>query len=56
MRRSQIAQRAMHGSEAPYRLLLLAGFAAAMLSVLAFVLWGVGGGGLLVDMIVAFCT
>jgi len=40
----------------PYRLLWAAGSAAFLLCIAAFVLWGLGGAGILFDMIVAFCT
>jgi hypothetical protein len=40
----------------PYRLLWVAGTAAFLLWIAAFVLWGLGGPGILFDVIVAFCT
>ena len=43
-------------SDAPYRLLWVAGTAAFLLCIAAFVLWGLGGAGMLFDMIVAFCA
>jgi len=42
--------------DTPYRLLWLAGTAAFLLCIAAFLLWGLGGAGMLFDMIVAFCT
>ena len=39
-----------------YRLLWLAGTAAFLLCIAAFLLWRLGGAGMLFDMIVAFCT
>ena len=38
------------------RLLWIAGAAAFLLSAAAFVLWGLGGVGILFDMVVALCT
>jgi hypothetical protein len=40
----------------PYRLLWVAGTAALALCTAAFVLWGLGGAGILFDTIVALCT
>ena len=40
----------------PYRMLWVTGTAAFLLCIAAFVLWGLGGAGMLFDMIVAFCT
>jgi hypothetical protein len=42
--------------DTPYRLLWAAGTAAFLLCVAAFALWGLGGAGMLIDMIVALCT
>ena len=42
--------------DTPYRLLWLAGTAAFLLCIAAFLLWRLGGAGMLFDMIVAFCT
>ena len=42
--------------DTPYRLLWVAGAAAFLLCIAAFLLWGLGGAGMLFDMIVAFCT
>jgi hypothetical protein len=39
----------------PHRALWLAGIAALCLSVAAFVLWGLNGAGILVDMVAAIC-
>jgi hypothetical protein len=39
-----------------YRLLWTAGTAAFLLCVAAFALWGLGGAGMLFDMIAALCT
>ena len=38
------------------RLLWLAGAGALLLSAAAFLLWGLGGAGILFDMAVALCT
>jgi hypothetical protein len=43
-------------ADTPYRLLWVAGTAAFLLCIAAFVLWGLGGAGILFDMIAAFCT
>ena len=43
-------------SDTPRRLLWVAGTAASLLCIAAFLLWGLGGAGILFDMIVAFCT
>ena len=43
-------------ADTPYRLLWVAGTAAFLLCIAAFVLWSVGGAGVLFDVIVAFCT
>jgi hypothetical protein len=40
----------------PYRLLWFTAIVAAVLSVIAFVLWGINGAGTLLDMIVALCS
>jgi len=40
----------------PYLLLWTTGIAAAVLSFIAFLLWGTIGAGALLDMIVALCT
>jgi hypothetical protein len=40
----------------PYRLLWLTGIAAFVLSVIAFLLWGLNGVDTLFDMLVALCT
>lgn len=40
----------------PYRLLWSTGIVAAVLAVVAFVLWGIIGAGTLFDMMVALCT
>jgi hypothetical protein len=40
----------------PYRLLWSTGIVAAMLGIVAFMLWGLNGAGTLFDMMVAFCT
>jgi hypothetical protein len=42
--------------DAPFRLLWIAGTAAFLLCIAAFVLWGLGGAGILFDTIVALCT
>jgi hypothetical protein len=42
--------------DTPHRLLWIAGTAAFFLCVTAFVLWGLGGAGILYDIIVVFCT
>ena len=42
--------------DTPYRLLWVPGTAAVLLCIAAFVLWGLGGAGVLSDIIVAFCT
>jgi hypothetical protein len=39
-----------------HRLLWVAGSAAFLLCIAAFVLWGLGGAGILFDTIVALCT
>jgi hypothetical protein len=40
---------------APYRLLWFAGIVAFFLCIVAFVLWGINGAGILFDMMVALC-
>ena len=40
----------------PYRLLWFTAMVAAVLSVIAFLLWGINGAGTLLDMIVALCS
>ena len=40
----------------PYRLLWTAGIAATLLALTAFMLWGFGGAGMLLDMVAALCT
>ncbi len=40
----------------PYRLLWSTGIIAAVLGIVAFVLWGLHGPATLFDMLVAFCT
>jgi len=42
--------------DTPYRLLWVAGTAAFLLCITAFMLWGLGGAGILYDMILAFCS
>jgi len=42
--------------DTPFRLLWVAGTAALLLCAAAFVLWGLGGAGILFDMIAVFCT
>ena len=42
--------------DTPYRLLWVAGTAAFLLCIVAFVAWGLGGAGILFDAILAFCT
>jgi hypothetical protein len=42
--------------DTPHWLLWVAGSAGLLLCLAAFVLWGLGGAGILFDMIVAFCT
>jgi hypothetical protein len=42
--------------DTPHRLLWVAGTATFMLCIAAFLLWGLGGAGMLFDMIIAFCT
>ena len=39
----------------PYRLLWSTGIIAGVLCIVAFVLWGINGGGTLFDMLVALC-
>jgi hypothetical protein len=41
---------------APYRLLWSTGIVAVVLCIVAFVLWGINGGGILFDMLVALCV
>jgi hypothetical protein len=43
-------------SDTPHWLLWVAGTTAFLLCIAAFVLWGLGGAGILFDTIVAFCT
>ena len=43
-------------AQTTHRLLWIAGVAASLLCVAAFLLWGVNGGGMLFDMIVALCS
>jgi hypothetical protein len=50
-----------HAAEAlttntPHWLLWCTGIVALVLGLIVFVLWGIGSAGILVDMIVAFCT
>jgi hypothetical protein len=40
----------------PHRLLWVAGTAALVLCITAFMLWALGGAGILFDAILAFCT
>ena len=40
----------------PYRLLGSTGIVAVVLSILAFVLWGINGAAILFDMMVAVCS
>jgi hypothetical protein len=40
----------------PHRLLWATGIVAFVLGIVAFVLWGINGTGILFDMIVALCT
>jgi hypothetical protein len=40
----------------PHRLLWSTGIIAFVLAIVAFVLWGINGAGILFDMIVALCT
>ncbi len=40
----------------PYPLLWTAGIAAVLLALTAFMLWGLGGAGMLLDMVAALCT
>ncbi len=40
----------------PYWLLWSTGIAACVLGAVAFILWGIGSAGIVLDMIVAFCT
>jgi hypothetical protein len=42
--------------DTPYRLLWVAGTAAFLLCIAAFVLWGLSGAGILLDASVALCT
>ena len=42
--------------DTPHRLLWIAGTAALLLCIAAFLLWGLGGAGILFDAIVALCT
>jgi hypothetical protein len=42
--------------DTPHRLLWVAGTAAFLLCLAAFMLWGLGGAGILFDTIVALCT
>ena len=42
--------------DTPYRLLWVVRTAAFLLCIAAFLLWGLGGAGMLFNMIVAFCT
>jgi len=39
----------------PYRLLWSTGIVTGVLCIVAFVLWGINGGGTLFDMLVALC-
>ena len=41
--------------DTPYRLLWVAGTATFLLCIAAFVLWGLGGAGILLDAIVSLC-
>jgi len=50
------ATRAPRTARTPYWLLWSTGIAAAVLGLTAFLLWGLGGAGTLLDMIIAFCT
>jgi hypothetical protein len=43
-------------ADTPHRLLWAAGTGALLLCIAAFVLWGLGGAGILFDAILAFCT
>jgi hypothetical protein len=55
-RAEQIGPAAESSSNTPYRLLWSTGIIAFVLSVVAFVLWGINGAGTLFDMMVALCT
>jgi hypothetical protein len=43
-------------ADTPYRLLWSTGIVAIVLSIVAFVLWGINGTGTLFDMMVALCS
>ena len=43
-------------TDTPYRLLWSTGIVAVVLSIVAFVLWGINGTGTLFDMMVALCS
>jgi hypothetical protein len=43
-------------AQTPYRLLWSIGIVVGVLSIAAFVLWGLNGPGTLFDMLVALCT
>jgi hypothetical protein len=43
-------------AKTPYRLLWSSGIVVGVLSVVAFVLWGINGPGTLFDLLVALCT
>ena len=45
----------MNATATPHRLLWVTGSAALLLSIAAFLLWGSGGMGILVDMVAALC-
>jgi hypothetical protein len=55
-RAEQIGRAGESSSNAPYWLLWSTGIIAFVLSVVAFVLWGINGVGTLFDIMVALCT
>lgn len=40
----------------PYALLWLTAIVGGVLAIAAFILWGTGGGGLLLDLVAALCS
>ena len=55
-RAEQIAAAEPSPADTPYRLLWSTGIVAVVLSIVAFVLWGINGAGTLFDMMVALCS
>ena len=55
-RAEQIGPAAKSSANTPYRLLWSTGISAFVLSIGAFVLWGINGASTLLDLMIALCT